>query len=77
MTRLFTAVRAIHPAAELRFVPVPDNENMWAIRVVVGSITLVETGAGLPDVIVQEAYKKLEGLSQRILRAVGTQREPG
>lgn len=77
MTRLFAAVRAIHLGAELRFAQVPDNEDMWVIRVVVGSVVVVETGGGLPDVVIHEAVKKLESLSQRIMLAVRDQSDPG
>ena len=76
MTRLFAAVRAIHPGAELRFAQVPDNEDMWVIRVMVGTVVVIETGGGHLDVVLQEAIKKLERLSQRILVAVRVQEEP-
>lgn len=73
MTRLFAAVRAIHPEAELRFAQVPDHVDMWVVRVVVGAVIIVETGGGLPDVVIPEAVRRLESMSQRIMRAVRDQ----
>lgn len=70
LARLFAAVRAINPGAEIRFVQVPDHNDMWVIRVLVGDIILVETGGGLPPVVVQETIRRLESMSLRILQAV-------
>ena len=48
---------------------VPDREDLWVIRVSVGDVILVETGAGVLDKVLVESAKKLQSLSQRILLA--------
>ncbi len=70
LNRLFAAVRALSPQADLRFVQVPDHPDMWVARVSVGAVILVETGGGLPDFVIHEATRRLETMVQRIRRAV-------
>ena len=67
--RLLAAVRAISPQADVRLLPVPDNDEMWVVRVAVHDVVLVETGAGLIDVIIVDATKKIETMSQRMMKA--------
>lgn len=70
IARLFAAVRAISPQADLRFIQVPDHPDMWVVRVAVGNVIIIETGGGLPMPVMQEAAKRLESMSQRILQAI-------
>jgi len=69
LRRLCEATRAISPAAKITFHGVPDRDDVWVVRVAVGDIILVETAAGILDRVLQEAAKKLQSLSQRVLIA--------
>jgi hypothetical protein len=60
----------ISPATTIEFCGIPDREDFWAVRVRVGDIILVETGAGLLDKVIIDANKKIQKLSQRVLMAV-------
>ncbi len=71
LTRLLRAVRAISPQAEVTFIQVPDNSELWAIRISVGDIVLIQTTAKPPLEVIKEAAKKIEAMSQRALRTLG------
>ncbi len=70
LRRLCEATRQINAAARITLHGVPDRDDIWVIRVSVGDVILVETGAGLLDKVLVEAAKKLQALSQRVLTAV-------
>jgi hypothetical protein len=70
LRRLCEATRAINAAASITLHGVPDRDDYWVVRVAVGDIILVETGAGLLDKVIGDAGKKLQSLSQRVLSAV-------
>lgn len=64
--------------ADLRFLGVPDREDVWVVRVSVMDVILVETAAGPLERVVEEATKKIKTMSQGILAAVteGNESEP-
>jgi hypothetical protein len=70
LTRLLRAVRAITPQAEITFLQVPDNHDLWAIRVAVGGVILLQTPASYPVDAIREAGRKLESLSNRALQVL-------
>jgi hypothetical protein len=69
LRRLCEATRAISPAATITLRGVPDRDDLWVVKVSVGEVILLETGAGLLDKVIVEAAKKLQSLSQRVLLA--------
>jgi hypothetical protein len=69
LRRLCEATRAISSSARITLLGVPDRDDLWVIRVSVGDVILVETGAGVLDKVLVESAKKLQSLSQRILLA--------
>jgi len=69
LRRLCEATRQISPHAKITLHGIPDRDDVWVIRVQVGDVILVETGAGLLDKVLVEASKKLQALSQRVLLA--------
>ena len=70
LRRLFEAARAITPQAQVTFRGIPDREDWWVCVVSVGSVILVESSAGPPDVVLDEASKKLRGMSQKMKAAI-------
>lgn len=67
--RLLAAVRAISPQAHVSLIQVPDNEDMWVVRIAVHDVVLVETGAGLVEPLIRDATHKIEAMSQRMMTA--------
>lgn len=72
---LLDAVRAISPHAQVHFLPVPDRDDIWVLRVIVGSVVIVETAAGPLDEIGQAAGQKLRSMSRRMLAVVKEQED--
>jgi len=68
--RLLAAVRAISPYADVRLLQVPYNQDMWVVQVAARDVVLVETSAGLIEVVIPAATKKIETMSQRMMAAV-------
>jgi hypothetical protein len=64
------AVRAFSPQAEVAFLQVPDNYDLWAIKVSVGAVTIFQTRASFPKEVICEAEDKLERMSQQALRTL-------
>jgi hypothetical protein len=69
LRRLCEATRQVHASAKITLHGIPDREDFWVVRVQVGDIILVETGAGVLDKVLVEAAKKLQAMSQRVLLA--------
>jgi hypothetical protein len=70
LRRLCEAARSMSAAVQITLHGVPDHEDAWVVRVTVGTIILVETGAGALDTVLMEATKKLASMSQRVMAAV-------
>lgn len=62
-------MRAISPHADVRFLQVQDNLDMWVVRVAVHDVILIETAGGIIEVSVESATSKIEAMSQRIFAA--------
>jgi hypothetical protein len=75
LRRLCEATRAISHAAQIILRGIPDRDDLWVIRITVGEVILLETGAGLLDKVILEATKKLQSLSQRMLLAASAAAE--
>jgi len=69
LRRLCDATRAISPLADIRFIGIPDRDDMWVVRVAVRDAILVETAAGALEKVVEEATKKLKTMSRKIIAA--------
>lgn len=67
--RLIRASKAVTSMAEVRFIGIPDREDWVVCRVMAGGLILVESAAGPVEDVMLDVVAKLEGLSQRILRA--------
>lgn len=70
LRRLCEIVRSISPMADVRFMGVPDRDDIWIVRVAIRDAILVETAAGPLDNVMEESIRKLRALSQRFLTAV-------
>lgn len=75
LTRLCEAVRVLSPQGEFRLRGVPDSDDLLVVGVVViGGVILVESEPSTPEEAVAFVTKKLQGMSQRMMRA--TQHPP-
>lgn len=68
LRQILTAARALTPQAEVTFKGTP-NEDEWVCVVAVGAVVLFESKPGTAEVIVEEANKKLKGMSTK-MRAI-------
>lgn len=67
---LLNTTRALSSHAQTHFLPVPDREDIWVVRITVGSVVVVETAAGPLDEVMELAIGRLAGMSYRMLAAV-------
>lgn len=69
LQQLLLAARAVAPQVEIKFRGTAD-ETLWVCIVTVGrDIVLFETQPGLVDEVIDDAARKLKGMSQK-MRAV-------
>lgn len=72
LRQLLTAARALAPQAEIRFRGTA-NEDEWICSVAVGAVTLFESKAGDPEIVVEEASRKLKSMSQKMRATLDSQ----
>jgi len=70
LTRLLRAVRTFSTQAEVSFLQVPDNYDLWVIKVSVGNVSIFQTRAAFPVEVIREAEGKLERMSQQAIRTL-------
>lgn len=68
LRQVLTAARALAPQAEVHFRGTAV-EDEWICTVAVGAVVIFESKPGAPDVVVEEAVRKLKGMSQK-MRAI-------
>lgn len=73
LTRLLRAVRAFSPQAEVSFLQVPDNYDLWALKISVGDVVIFRTRAAYPAEVLKEAEDKLQRMSQQAIRTLQTE----
>jgi hypothetical protein len=69
LQQLCVAARALHSQVGVSFLPIPDQDDLWAVRIAVGDVIFVETAALPLKEGIAEATEKLKSLSQRTLTA--------
>ncbi len=76
LVKLCHGVQAVGPGIEIQFKPSEETPDQWSVVVIAGAVILFNTEYASLDEALEQACKKIQSMSTRMMAAVARSSPP-